>query len=144
MKRLHWVVLLGLLAATGRPISAADSFAVIVNAANPVAVLPASEVSRFFLRTSLTWQDGSRVMPIDLPDDAAARRSFSQSVHGRSASAVKAYWQKMIFSGKGVPPIETSSAADVVNMVRSDLGAIGYVPAGTPLGDGVKVLRITR
>jgi ABC-type phosphate transport system substrate-binding protein len=128
--------------ATAAPLPAADSFTVIVNAANPVAVLPAAEVSRMFLKRSPHWQNGTRVNAVDLPEDAAARDAFSRAVHGKSASAIKAYWQKMIFSGREVPPPEKATA-EVIAFVRGDIGAIAYVPAGTVLGDGVKALKVT-
>ena len=53
---------------------------------------------------------------------------------------MKSYWQKMIFSGRDVPPPEKGSPDEVVAFVRSHGGGIGYVPAGTVLGAGVKVL----
>jgi ABC-type phosphate transport system substrate-binding protein len=141
-QRCSLLLLLGLLLPAGGPLVAGDAFEVIVNAANPSAVLPAPEVSRMFLHKALQWPNGLRVVPIDQPEDSPARDAFSRAVHGKSAAAVKAYWQRMIFSGRDVPPPERASA-EVLSLVRSDLGAIGYVLPGTPLGDGVKVLKIT-
>ena len=63
--------------------------------------------------------------------------SFAQTVHGRSGSAVKSYWQKRLFSGRGVPPPEMGSNAEVVAYVERNPGAIGYVRAGQALR-GVK------
>jgi ABC-type phosphate transport system substrate-binding protein len=124
------------------PAAAAEGFEVIVNAANPVAALPADEVSRYFLHKSLQWPNGTKVAAVDLVEDAPARAVFSRAVHQKTTSAVKAYWQRLIFAGRDVPPPEKPSA-EVVGYVRSNLGAIGYVAPGTPLGDGVKVLKLT-
>ena len=55
---------------------------------------------------------------------------------------VKAYWQQMIFSGREVPPPEKASAKDVVAFVSANRGGVGYVPAGTPLGEGVKTVDV--
>ena len=55
-----------------------------------------------------------------------------------------AYWQKMIFSGREVPPPEKTSSAEVVAYVRANRGAIGYVAADAALGAGVRVLKIER
>lgn len=118
-------------------------FEVIVNSANPVSSLPADEVSRIFLHKAQVWPNGVHMMAVDLPEESPAREAFSRAVHARSTAAVKAYWQRMIFSGRDLPPPEKSSA-EVLGLVRGNPGGIGYLPPGTPLGDGVRVLRITR
>jgi ABC-type phosphate transport system substrate-binding protein len=38
-----------------------------------------------------------------------------------------AYWTVRSFSGKGIPPKELSSTADVINFVKSTPGGIGYI-----------------
>lgn len=124
------------------PAAAAD-FVVVVNAGIRQASLPTAEVSNMFLRKTTQWRSGEAVKAVDLPEGAAVRESFSQAVHERSTSAVKAYWQKMIFSGRDVPPPEKPSAAEVLAYVRANPGGIGYVPAGTPLPEGVKALKVT-
>jgi ABC-type phosphate transport system substrate-binding protein len=141
-RRCLHILLLGALLGAGSPLVAGDAFQVIVNAANPSTVLPAPEVSRMFLHKALQWPSGMRVAPVDQPEDSPVRDAFSRSVHGKSAAAVKAYWQRMIFSGRDVPPPERANA-EVLSLVRADLGAISYVAPGTPLGDGIKVLKIT-
>lgn len=134
------ILLLALSGLTGSV--AAESFVVIVNDATPAAALSAQEVSNLFLRKMATWPDGTPAAPVDLSEGSPARESFSKRVHGKGIGAVKSYWQKMIFSGRAVPPIEKASPADVVAFVRAQRGAIGYVPQGTPLGPGVRVLNV--
>jgi len=135
--------LLALAAGTPLPAAAAADFVVVVNTANQQAALPAAEVSNMFLQKTHQWQSGERVRPVDLPEASPARESFSKAVHGRSTAAVKAYWQKMIFSGIDLPPPEKRSAAEVLAYVHDHPGGIGYVPAGTQLPEGVKALQVT-
>jgi ABC-type phosphate transport system substrate-binding protein len=133
--------LLALAAGAPRPATAAD-FVVVVNAANSQTALPAAEVSNMFLQKTHQWGSGERVRAVDLPEASAARESFSRAIHGRPTAAVKAYWQRMIFSGIDTPPPEKPTPADVLAYVKANPGAIGYVPAGTPLPDGVKALKV--
>jgi ABC-type phosphate transport system substrate-binding protein len=126
--------------ALARPAVAAGSFVVIVNAANPASHLDARQISDLFLKKVTTWPDGTKAAPVDLTDGAPARASFSQAIHHKSVPAVGVYWQKMIFSGREVPPPEKASPEEVVRFVKSRQGAIGYVPVGTELDPGVKVL----
>ena len=66
---------------------------------------------------------------------------FSKSIHGKTAAAVKSYWNQQIFSGREVPPVEKKSDAEVLSFVRSTPGAIGYV-SDTASTDGVRVVTI--
>lgn len=127
----------------GRAAAANEPFVVVVHVANPLARLRAMEVSNLFLKKTTAWKDGLRVSPVDLIAPASLRESFCQKIHSRGSAAVKSYWQQMIFSGREVPPAEKSSAGEVLAFVRSNRGAIGYVPAGTALGSGVKELEVT-
>ena len=124
------------------PAGAAEPFQVVVHASNPVSELSAQEVSKMFLKKFVRWGDGTRVLPVDLEERSAVRETFSLRVHGKSTSAIKAFWQRMIFSGREVPPPEKKTAREVVDYVRGHKGAIGYVPVGTSLFDGVRPLRV--
>ena len=81
MRRVHRLLLpiLLLLGAGRTPAAAAEGFVVVVNAANPVATLPAEEVSRYFLHKTLQWPNGTRVAAVDLVEDSPARDAFSRS-----------------------------------------------------------------
>jgi ABC-type phosphate transport system substrate-binding protein len=128
------------LAPGARQAAGAEDFVVIVNAGNSASALRAGEVSALFLKKAVAWPDGSKALPVDLSEKAPSRDSFSRQIHGKSTSAIKAYWQKMIFSGRDVPPPEKSSPGEVVSFVRANPGGIGYVPAQTRLDSGVKIL----
>ena len=135
--------LLLLLAALLQPAAAQQGFVVIVHPSNPVASLTADELSRIFLKKTAKWGNGARVEPVDLAASSAVRGRFSQAVHGKGTAAISAYWQKMIFSGREVPPAELGTAAEVIAFVASHRGGVGYVAEGTTLGEGVKAIRIS-
>jgi len=112
--------------------------AVIVNASNGNA-LADSEISRAFLGKLKSYGDGSGITPVNLKVGNDTRTAFEKNVLKKSSSQVKAYWSKLVFSGKGKPPKELGSDADVVNFVAGNPGAIGYVDAGS-VNDKVKVI----
>ena len=70
------------------------------------------------------------------------RKEFSRVVHGRKVAAIKSHWQRQIFSGKGVPPVEFSSEEDLLFFVSETPGAVGYVSGSTPLVNGVRELAV--
>jgi len=124
------------------PSSAEQGYVVIVNISNPLSSVGKDELSRIFLKKATRWGDGSRTEPVDLADTSSVRAHFSQGVHGKDTLAIKAYWQKMIFSGREVPPAELASAAEVIAFVAAKRGGVGYVSEGTSLGERVKVIHI--
>jgi ABC-type phosphate transport system substrate-binding protein len=122
--------------------AAAQSYTLIVNAGNATASLTRDEAAMIFLKQKLTWSNGQRVVPVDLAKASPARAAFSRQVLGRSVAGVASYWQGQIFAGGAQPPVEKPSDADIVAFVRANPNAIGYVSAGAPLGDGVKVVAL--
>jgi ABC-type phosphate transport system substrate-binding protein len=118
-------------------------YQVIVNVENPVDSLTKDQVSQIFLKKVKQWNDGREVFPVDLTADAEVRESFSKGVHNRSVASIKSYWQRMIFSGREVPPPEKQTESDVMEYVASKAGAIGYIRASTGIGGPVKTLNVT-
>ncbi len=119
-----------------------NSFRVVVNASNPVDSLTKTEVSRLFLKRDTRWKNGFGVSPADQLPRSELRAEFSESIHSKKTQWIKSYWQKLIFSGRNTPPPELQSDREVLDFVRHNVGAIGYVSAQANLGQGVKVLRI--
>jgi len=114
---------------------------VVVHPDNPSITLRRDEVSRLFLKKITRWSDGRVAMPVDLVEAAPARDAFSRDIHRRPASAIKKYWQQMVFTGQSAPPPEVATDLDVLAMVRSDPAAIGYVSDEVTLR-GVKILDV--
>ena len=124
------------------PLSAsAASYKVIVNNAVNVNSLSKKEISDLFMKRTPKWSNGTPVVPVDQSDRSAVRDEFSKTIHGKPTAAVKSYWQQQIFSGRDVPPVEKTSDAEVLALVRSNPGAIGYVDAAADTG-GVRVLTV--
>ncbi len=118
------------LLATASTAPAGESLEVIVNAGNPVSSLQRDAVSTIFLKKAVRWASGAAVIPVDQEQDSPVRATFSRIVHGKPTSAVAAYWQQQIFAGRGVPPVEKSGDAAVIEFVKTHPGAIGYISVG--------------
>jgi ABC-type phosphate transport system substrate-binding protein len=100
---------------------------VIVNPKNPVASMSADQVAQVFLGRASSFPGGGAATPLDQKEGAAVRDEFYTKVAEKNAGQVKAFWAKQMFSGKGQPPRELETSADVKRMVASDPSAIGYV-----------------
>lgn len=119
----------------------AASYKLIVNNSVSVSSLSKKAVSDLFLKKATKWESGAAVTPVDQLDSSNTREGFSKAVHGKTAAAVKSYWNQQIFSGRDVPPVEKKSDAEVLAFVRSTTGAIGYVSEAAS-AEGVRVVTV--
>lgn len=138
MKKYIVIIVLGLFSAT----LSAQSFKVIVNNSNNIVSLTTEDVSDYFLKKNVKLPNGQPVNPVDLRGNSSIRHDFSEAVHGKSTQAIKSYWQQYVFSGKGTPPVEKANDQEVIDYVKNNPGAIGYISAGTE-AVGVKSISIT-
>lgn len=111
---------------------------VIVNPAN-AAALDKSVISRIFLGKLKKFPDGSSVVPVNQKSGSVDKSTFDEKALGKSSSQIKAYWSKLMFSGKGKPPKEFSSDGDVKSFVAKEANAIGYIDEAS-VDDTVKVV----
>lgn len=142
VKRIFFLVLLVGLAQLAAPAAAETSVKVVVNASNPVSAMKRGQISNLFLKKTPSWENGHKVLPVDQAESSSARKSFSEQVHGKEVHMIVSYWQKQIFSGREVPPVEKESDREVLAYVRDNADAIGYVSEGAAVGDGVKVVKV--
>ena len=115
--------LLSLLA----PWMAWAEIAVIVNAANPVKQLSVQQVSDLYLGRARSYPNGEYALVFDLMRGDTLRQQFFTSLAGMTPQQVNAYWSRLMFTGQVLPPQQLPSDAMVLDIVRRNPGAIGYV-----------------
>ena len=112
--------------------------AVIVNPANATA-LSDKDIERIFLGKQKRFAEGHSIKVIYGKTGAGSRVEFEQKALRKSSSQIKAYWSKLVFTGKGKPPTELSEA-DAIKFVADNRYAIAYVDA-SKVDASVKVLK---
>ena len=120
-----------------------SSFQMIVHSSNPTSRLSKEQIAKLFLRKTRSWGHGLEVQAVDQATGRSVRQAFSQEIHGKEVAWVENYWRMMIFSGRSTPPVELDSDRAVLEYVRANSGAVGYVSVGASVGSEVKVVRIT-
>ena len=142
--RFHWpcigIVLLGctLLCV---PVQAAESIAIIVNEHGPLIHISKAEVREIYLG-EIRFVEGTRIIPINGPE-GPVKESFLYSVIGQSSKSYKLHWSKKVFQeGLSIPPLKTHST-EIIEWVKEQRGAIGYVPRELLNGQpGVRILYV--
>jgi len=123
-------------------LSAQAEFVVIVNPKNAAASMSAEQVSQLFLGRSTSFPGGAAATPVDQKEGSALRDEFYTKVADKNPGQVKAFWAKQMFSGKGQPPKEVGSSAEVKKAVAADPNAIGYIEKGALDGTVKSVLAV--
>jgi len=113
--------------------------AVIVHPSNASAI-DATAVTKIFTGKSKSFSDGTKVGPVSQSSSSAIAKEFNKKALKKSSSQLKAYWSKLVFTGKGTPPKELSNDAAVLKHVASTPNAIGFVSTGSVDGS-VKVVQ---
>ncbi len=119
--------------------TAAATVVTVVSANSPIMSLSRSEAADIFLGKSYRFPDGEQATPIDQPEASRAREQFYQSVAGESLAQLKAYWSRIIFTGRGQPPKIAASGAELKKLLAANPLAIGYLDSAE-VDPSVKVL----
>lgn len=108
--------------------SALAEVVVIVNPKNPVTALTAEQATSIFLaKTGEFPSGGGQAVPIDQNEGVGLRDEFYQKSSNRDSAQIKAYWSKIVFTGKGQPPKAVANSAEVKKLVAANPNMIGYV-----------------
>lgn len=134
---MNWLKVITLTTAITATAAMAE-VAVIVHPSN-AATVDQAEITRLFTGRGTTFNNGNKATPLNMAESAASRGEFDSKVLSKSSSQMKAYWSKLVFTGKGTPPKELNSDAEMKAAVAADATAIGYIDAAAVDGS-VKVL----
>ena len=122
--------------------TASAQVAIVVNPKSPTASMTADQVAGIFLGKSNTLPSGAAAAAVDQAESAAVRDAFYTKVTGKQSAQVKAAWSRLVFSGKGTPPKELASSAEVKKFVAANPDAIGYIEKSAVDGSVKVVLTV--
>lgn len=114
---------------------------IVVSPRNPLSALRCEQVAAIFMAQTDRFPGGAEAVALDLPPGSALRDAFYRRVADRSPALMKAYWSKMVFTGRGQPPRELHNSAAVRRMVADNPAMIGYIDRAA-LDASVKVLEL--
>ncbi|MBL4743533.1 MAG: hypothetical protein JKX87_02680 [Cycloclasticus sp.] len=109
--------------------------AVIVHPSNANAFDKAA-IAKIFLGKKKSFPSGGSI--ITLTQDGALADEFNTKLLGKSSSQLKAYWAKLIFTGKAIPP-KTVAEGEMLELVKSNPSTIGFIDGSKVTAD-VKVI----
>jgi ABC-type phosphate transport system substrate-binding protein len=114
---------LGLLRA---PLAVADTV-VVVSHGSATSSLTKDQVADIYLSKSLALPGGATAVPVDLPQGNATRTDFYEKAAGKNDEQMRAYWARLVFSGRAHQPKQAASADEVKKLVAANPNAVGYL-----------------
>lgn len=120
-------------------IVAKAEIAIVVHKDNPMSQVSEDEVTRIFLGKQKAFSSGEKAIPLDLEKGLPPRDEFYEKVVQKTESQLKAYWSRLIFTGKGQPPKAVLDSWEAVSLVSSNPNMIAYVDPSA-VDDTVKVV----
>jgi hypothetical protein len=96
-------------------------------------------IQHIFLGKLNAFPDGQKSIPLILNSSHPIRSEFNSTVLKKSEGQYKAYWSKMMFTGKGIPPKELPSGKEILDLVSKNPNMIGFMDASEVNGS-VKVV----
>jgi hypothetical protein len=100
---------------------------VVMSAASGIESLNQDQVTNIFMGRFRQLPNGAAARPIDQPPGDPIRADFYQRLVHKQPSEIKAYWSRLIFSGKTSPPRQAKSREEIVTWLLKDPGAVGYL-----------------
>jgi ABC-type phosphate transport system substrate-binding protein len=116
----------------------AEGLLVIAHPQVPLNSISMEDLTLMYLIQNTSWSNGVPVVPVNREASSASREFFSEQLFNRTPSQLSDYWNRLRFTGK-IPPLVQTSDQAVLGFVRSVPGAIGYVDSNLA-ATGVKVL----
>jgi ABC-type phosphate transport system substrate-binding protein len=111
----------------------------VVSAKSTVTTLTRVQVTDIFLGKVSRFPNGDQAIPIDQAEGSSVRDEFYAKFFGRSAAQIKAFWSKIIFTGRGQPPRVVANSIEMKKRIAENPAAIGYIDARL-LDDTVRVV----
>jgi len=105
---------------------------IIVNRENPLQSMTQREVSDLYLGRVRSFGESMKETSwsasiYEQPEDSHLREIFFRCLNGMSIKQLNAYWARLRFSGEVLPPKALPDSKAVVEAVKRDRNAIGYV-----------------
>ncbi|MBU3018698.1 hypothetical protein KO519_13495 [Paraglaciecola agarilytica] len=109
---------------------------VVANIDKELINLSRHEVRNLFMGIATRY----KLSAISLPPKNHTRIIFNTRILGLTESRIQSYWAQMRFTGRKEAPKEIASEELMLEYLRNNKGAVGYLPAGVSLPDELTVI----
>ena len=105
----------------------ADEVVVVVNQKSSISQLSHREVLDIFMGRNRKLSSGEVAEPIDLSKKSSECEWFYWHLTGKSLGEIRAYWARLVFTGRASPPVEVQNQAEALQKVAENRNALAYI-----------------
>mgnify|MGYP001454075709 CR=1 FL=1 len=134
----QWIVLVSILLTLAAPAARAEI--VLVTAIDStVSELSRDEAEQLYMGRRAALSARGALLLLDLPT-GPVRDQFYRLLTGKNPSQIRAYWSRMVFTGRALPPTESADASDAHRILLENPNAVAYLPASYANDPKLRVL----
>lgn len=137
-RRIYRVLIL-LVALSFGQAARAQGVVLVSARAGGIPELDRETAAQLYLGRRTSLPDGRSARLLDLPA-GPERDLFYERLTAKNPSQIRAYWSRMVFTGRAHPPHEANDQEDALRRVLTDPSALAYLPAASVVGQPLNVL----
>jgi len=88
------------------------------------------------------WQNGVEIRIVVMPENSSIHRTFTKKYLGIYPYQLRRIWDRKNYSGVRIPVVEVSSMKEMIKMVSTIPGAIGYTESAESIPTSVMRIEI--
>lgn len=123
-------ILLCLLIGAAPAAGAEDSVVVITSPDVRIQAPSRATLQAIYLMRLRQWPDGTPIQVFVLPESSEVHDHFAREKLGTYPYILRRAWDRLVFTGTGLAPVEVHSEDEMRQKVMAAKGAIGYLSAG--------------
>ena len=104
-----------------------QSIAVIVNPDSGVTKVTRDEAINIFMGRQKRLSSGLVALPIEQSKPPEIRARFYKLLVNKAIAEINSYWARLYFTGQAQPPRQAQTPEEVIELVATNKGAIGFV-----------------
>lgn len=135
----HWIALASILLSLLAAATARAEILIATAHDSAIETLSRDEAEQLYLGRRSTLAARSPLLLLDLPP-GETRDQFYRLLTNKNPSQIRAWWSRMVFTGRALPPKEAADAGDARRLLLDNPGAIGYLPAPYAADPGLRIL----
>ena len=105
----------------------AQGITVITNTSVDRNELQLKDLRAIYTMKKRLWSDGHAIQVYVLAPEQESHREFCKQVLGVFPRQLQSIWHRLVYSGTGEAPIELNSEQEMIDVISSTKGAIGYI-----------------
>ena len=116
-----------LLCSVNTSLAETDGFYAVVNKTSYTSDLSTQELRSLFTLKRRVWSDGTSVQLVTLKIQNDAHHDFIKTVLKLFPYQVTRLWERQVFSGSALSPLQVDTYADLIEEVGNQPGTLGYI-----------------